>query len=182
MATTNNRDDAVFAWAVGIVLVREGVIGDGDGFSDRSEDGLTRYGVAQRAWPQIDVRSLTREGAVAFYRKEFWDFLHCGEMPPPIAISLFDSAVNQGRAPAARMIQSVVRVAQDGAIGPHTLAAIRQQDPIECVAWFSTLRVLRYVLTRGWPTNGLGWTRRVFLIALFGFLTNPTDTPPPPST
>lgn len=167
-------DDPVFAWAVQLVLVREGVCSpNGDGRSDDKFGGLTRFGWSQRKNPDVDVENLTYERAIELYRERKWRKLRCAEMPPPVALCVFDSAVNAGDLPTGRMLQQVARVAQDGIIGPRTLAAVNALDPFETVAYFQTLRVLRYVLTRGWETYRTGWVRRTFIVSIQAFSNPP---------
>ena len=67
-----------FDHALSIVLGHEG----NDTLTDDPKDpgGLTRWGISQIAHPSVDVRHLTREGAAAIYRAEYWEPLQCDEM------------------------------------------------------------------------------------------------------
>jgi hypothetical protein len=58
--------------------------------------GATRWGISGRSHPGIDIQNLTRDEAVALYRKEYWDECRCEALPWPMDLVVFDTAVNQG--------------------------------------------------------------------------------------
>ena len=95
--------------------------------------GETRFGISQRDYPNLDIATLTRDGAIAIYFRDFWKAGRYGEMPPAIAIKLFDLAVNMGAAHATACLQRALRacgnpVLEDGALGNGTVAAARRAD------------------------------------------------------
>ena len=63
--------------------------------------GETRWGISKRAHPTVDIRNLTREGAIAIYKASYWNAMKCDDYPWPIDAILFDTAVNQGPSYAA---------------------------------------------------------------------------------
>lgn len=152
-----------FDKALAIVLGQEG------GDSDHSEDpgGFTRYGISQVAHPTVDVRNLTREGAGEIYRAEYWTPTQCDELPAPIALIVFDCAVNQGRLIAGRLLQEAVGATVDGAIGPRTLASVYRQPVDRLVRRYMTLRAQRYIATGGFATFGRGWIARAIDLTAF---------------
>jgi lysozyme family protein len=112
------------------VILREG------GYSNHKADrgGATNYGITQRtyafwarkhgiAWR--DIKSITRAEAITVYLDIFWVPSKCDLLPSDIRDIHFDSAVNYGVGRASKMLQAVLGVDQDGAIGPATLAAAR---------------------------------------------------------
>jgi lysozyme family protein len=108
------------------------------GFSNHPKDpgGATNYGITQRTLSQwrgrpvsvVEVRNLSFEDVVPIYKKLYWDECRCGEMPDGLDLLVFDSAVNQGPNRAKRLLQRSLGVAEDGIIGPATMAAIRRLD------------------------------------------------------
>lgn len=113
---------------------------EGD-YSDDADDagGATRYGISLRYLKgkgllgdidddgdidADDIRSLNRDIAATFYRTDFWVRCRCGDMPFPLAIIIFDQAVNTGARTAARVLQKHVGAIPDGVIGPNTLSKI----------------------------------------------------------
>ena len=91
--TPQNKLATRFDVAVDFVIRHEG------GWSEDAADrgGPTRWGISQRAFPDVDLEHLDRDGAVRIYREHYWDRMRCGEMPPPLDLVLMDSAVNCGR-------------------------------------------------------------------------------------
>lgn len=86
--------------------------------------GLTNFGIAQRSHPDIDVRNLTREGATAIYRSDYWGRCGCGLLARGVACALFDYAVHSGVRHASRALQSELGVEpRDGDVGPDTADA-----------------------------------------------------------
>jgi len=68
------------------------------GFSDDPYDpgGQTKYGISKAAYPDVDIKSLTKEEAALLYKKDYWDKAGCEKMEKKLAIAVFDTAVNCG--------------------------------------------------------------------------------------
>lgn len=150
-----------FDTALAHVFAFEGV--DSDDPDDRG--GLTRYGISQASYPELDITSLTRADAEAIYRDDYWAPLRCDNMPGPLACPLFDAGVNQGVRSSARMLQSIVGVTIDGFIGPKTTQAVNDYPSITAlVAEFTLARVHRYASIAGKRKSQrkylFGWIRR----------------------
>lgn len=121
---------------------------------DRGKE--TYCGISRKAWPDLDLwpiidaakgqsnfsssleRNATLQSRVkAFYKVQFWDVLKCGEFAYPLALELFDFAVNSGVRPAVMCLQRVLNVMNkqaslwpdvdpDGKVGEReTLPAIK---------------------------------------------------------
>ncbi len=120
-------DRAVSFTRASSFTLREETGGDPDGgYNDLASDtgGATRWGVSQRAYPQLDIASLTREQAIEIYR-EYWNQAKCDQLPDAVAIAHFDCAFNSGVVAAARILQRTVGATVDGRLGPRTFAALR---------------------------------------------------------
>ncbi len=150
-----------FLRAVTVLLIEEG----GATITQDPDDpgGLTRWGISQRSYPDLDIRNLTREQAVEIYHRDYWVRLRCDELPDGLALVLFDCAVNQGVEVAARLLQRAADVVQDGHIGPVTLRAVRRPDAL---ARFTAARAIRYFGTRNFDKFGFGWVTRAVEAAL----------------
>lgn len=59
--------------------------------------GPTNFGINSTAHPDVDVSKLTREGAIAVYRREYWEGMGIDGLPPALQALVFDAAVNQGK-------------------------------------------------------------------------------------
>jgi lysozyme family protein len=146
-----------FETAVDFVLSAEGGLVD-DG-SDPG--GLTKFGISQRAYPNLNIAALTIGEATALYRKDYWNVCSCDKLPPGIAFVVFDAAVNQGAGTSIRMLQSSLNVSQDGVFGPATLCAVRAQPAPSIIAEMIARRSLAYALSPLVHEDGLGWFRRL---------------------
>ncbi len=65
-------------------------------FDKEDPGGETKFGISKRAYPDIDIKSLTRAEAEVIYKRDYWDKAGCESMEPKLAIAVFDSAVNCG--------------------------------------------------------------------------------------
>lgn len=81
-----------FAAAVALILELEG------GYVDHPADngGPTKYGISQRAFPNVNIAALTQEEAVDIYRKAYWDPVAAEVTDPCLQILVFDTAVHSG--------------------------------------------------------------------------------------
>ena len=141
----------------------EKLIGHEGGYINHPKDpgGETKFGISKRSHPNVNIKSLTLAGAQAIYRRDYWDALQTERLPEPIRFHVFDAAVNSGRGNAARWLQAAVGTAQDGRIGPITLAAVASLNPAALVARYSAVRLKFMTDLSTWPSFGRGWARRI---------------------
>jgi lysozyme family protein len=133
--------------------------------------GQTRYGISKRAHPDVDIEHLTRAQAEAIYRDRYWKPIKGEALPAPVALVLFDAAVNLGTQQAIRLLQRALRVEVDGVFGAKTQAAVRgYRDVVELVVLFSEIRARLYqeiVDSRPVYRPYLrGWRTRCFRVAV----------------
>lgn len=126
----------------------------------------TKYGISAAAYPALDIASLTLSDAQQIYRRDYWDKTAGDDLPPALAFLVFDASVNSGPDRAARWLQTSLKVAVDGVIGPLTIAAAHQSSGkgAALLAEFQAQRLLFLSGLPTWRTFGLGWTRRVCTI------------------
>lgn len=139
------------------------VLGNEGGYVNNPADpgGETKWGIAKRSYPHVDIKSLTREQAVAIYQRDFWEQVHGDELPPSVAFQALDAAVNHGIGNAIRWMQRAAGVADDGHFGPVTWAAIKAADKNDLLLRFNAVRLDFYTRLSTWSTFGKGWARRV---------------------
>lgn len=123
--------------------------------------GETKFGISKRSYPSIDIKALTRKDAIGIYRKDYWNLCKCDQIPWPIAVILFDSAVNQGPVAAIRLLQKSLDVEADGVIGPNTIAAAFRASLRGTVTEFTARRAFHYATIPQVHRFGLGWFRRL---------------------
>lgn len=141
----------------------ERTIGHEGGYSidPRDPGGETKFGISRRSYPRENISEMTIERARVIYERDFWVAAHCNELPDRLAIEVFDASVNSGIAQASRWLQRSLGVADDGVIGPVTLAAARACAVDATVARFLGWRLAFMADLSTWPSFGRGWARRV---------------------
>lgn len=146
------------------------------GLSDHPSDpgGRTNMGVTQRrldsariSHPGLSlprkVDDLTRDQVVAIYRVCEWAWIQGNRLPGPLALLMFDSAINQGATKAVECLQSALRVKRDGVLGPITIAAANEAEIRALCMEYAAQRGFHYAtLDKLDDVFGLGWMRRLF--------------------
>jgi lysozyme family protein len=126
--------------------------------------GLTKYGVALNANPNVDVQNLNLHGAMEIYYNRYWLAGKSNLIPYPAQIMHYDAGVNHGIGRAAKMLQQAVGAVPDGAIGPVTIAKIREMNPETLLRTLNDIRVNRFKgIVRNDPSQAMflnGWLRR----------------------
>lgn len=163
--------DDIFARCLAVTLAEEG------GYSTDPDDpgnwtgaavgkGVckgTKYGISAAAFPNLDIAALTREQAAAIYQRDYWASIKGDQLPPALALCLFDAAVNSGVMTAVRWLQECVGVTPDGIMGPVTLAAIGDAPLSDLCAGFQAVR-LRALPNE--PRFLEGWKLRALRVTL----------------
>lgn len=119
----------------------------------------TKYGIAANTYGHLDIKSLTLDQAKAIYLEDFWNVIGQGTHPA-VKFQFFDTAVNHGHGNAVRILQRAARVADDGAWGKVSQAALDAMDLND-----QLLRVLGYrfkfwASLKKFDDFGRGWTNR----------------------
>ena len=127
--------------------------------------GHTKFGISQKAYPDLDISALTLEKAKEIYRSEYWDAIKGDELPDGLGFALFDAAVNQGVKTASKFLQRALRVADDGVIGPATIAAANRASFSELIVNFSAERAMHYAGLDDFQKFGKGWFCRLIYTA-----------------
>ena len=110
-----------FEEIIEIVLEHEG------GYVNDPDDagGETKYGIAKRWYPDVDIKNLTKEQAKKIYHTDYWRRGKCDEVPPQLRHIYFDMCVNFGRGGAVKVLQQAAnsknrnKIEVDGGIGPN---------------------------------------------------------------
>lgn len=92
--------------------------------------GPTKYGISQRSYPNLDIKNLTLERALAIYKRDFWDAYSLSAIENQnLAEIVFYLIVHSGENAAIKIVQRALNacgypIKVDGDIGPRTRAAI----------------------------------------------------------
>jgi hypothetical protein len=77
---------------------------DGSLHTDLSDPGgTTRFGISQRAYPNVDLATLDRDGAMKIYA-EIWEQAGCNSLAWPLDLIVFDTAFNMGPTRARQIL------------------------------------------------------------------------------
>jgi len=157
-------------WGDENFVVTENVSGDAG--------GLTKYGIDEASNPGVDIANLTKDEAIAIYRKRYWDAHNLDALPDKLAICAFDVWVNGGH--AWEWLQHAYNIApshsaepfltEDGILGPATLAALQSANQDDLVTIFLAERDARFRVLAKLPrrTKFLkGWLDRDRDLAAF---------------
>ena len=151
-----------FEEIIKIVLEHEG------GYVNNPHDtgGETKYGIAKRWYPNIDIKNLTKEQAKKIYHQDYWRPAKCDSVPSKLRHIYFDMCVNFGRKGAVKVLQRAAnsklrnKIDVDGGIGPATLKAI-QNLSTDRVRAYRVLRFANIVIEKPKQEKfWLGWFRR----------------------
>jgi lysozyme family protein len=138
------------------------------GYVDHPKDpgGPTNKGVTQAVYdswrksqnlPTQSVRGIADSEVAAIYKNLYWDRVSGDLLPDGVDFAVFDFAVNSGVSRAAKTLQAVVGVTQDGQIGPATILATKTY-----VAMAVTNKRLAFMQSLSiWSTFGKGWSARI---------------------
>jgi lysozyme family protein len=106
------------------------------------------------------MRALTKDDIKPMYKARYWDAVKADELPSGVDVSVADFGVNAGPGRAAKRLQRVVAAAQDGAIGPKTLAMVYNMDPVDILNKYADQREAYYRSLKTFEIYGNGWLRR----------------------
>lgn len=148
------------------------LIGHEGGYVNDPDDpgGETKWGVSKRAYPHLDIPSLTRDDARTIYRRDFWDRLHADRLPASVAFQLFDFAVNSGIETAVRYLQRALGVADDGHWGPASQAAADAATETDLIMALNAERLEYMTRLKNWTHHSRGWARRIAANLRYGVI------------
>lgn len=145
-----------FTDAVNIILDHEG----GYVFDKRDPGGETKYGISKRAYPNIDIKGLTKQEAAEIYRKDYWNKIRGDKLPYNVALVVFDFAVNSGVSKASKVLQAVINAKIDGVIGDETVSLVEKLSSQFIVEGVTASRIMYLSELPTFGVYGKGWIRR----------------------
>lgn len=85
---------------------KRGQLRQDGGYTNHPKDpgGETKWGISKRAHPELDIANLTLPQALDIYKKDYYDIyatlktypVNLDDLPPALAVSIFDTGVNVG--------------------------------------------------------------------------------------
>lgn len=143
------------------------------GYVDNPHDpgGATMAGVTQAvyaAWlakqgrPNAPVKEISLSDRQAIYRELYWNAVRGDDLYAGLDLVVVDTGWGSGPVTAIKLLQRALGVADDGKLGPATLAAVQSQH--NSVALIDKVCAERMTFFRGlstWEYFGVGWTSRL---------------------
>lgn len=136
-------------------------------------DKLTNFGIEQRTFDDFrlanhtaprPVEFITASEVSAIYLTEYWTPCACSSLPAGLDLAVFDAAVQHGPEMAAKLLQRLLKVKEDGNVGPVTLAAVKTRPVAILCAEMLRARATRIYIRiedSKWDKNGRGWLVRL---------------------
>lgn len=140
------------------------------GWADHPKDpgGATMKGITlatfRRYVPgatKADLRAISDEWVRNIYHDGYWVPVRGYDLPAGVDLAAFDFGVNSGPGRAAKNLQAVVGVAQDGRIGKVTIDALRREDGSGVVKALCARRLGFVKGLKTFGTFGRGWSKRI---------------------
>jgi lysozyme family protein len=132
--------------------------------------GLTKYGISQASYPNVNIKALTQADAALIYQHDFYNPLQCDNINDAhLSYALFDMGVNCGVKRAAMTFQVAVNaigndLVVDGDIGIKTITAVNNCNQALLLFIFCSLRLNYYLdIVKKSPKNSkffIGWAKR----------------------
>jgi lysozyme family protein len=140
-----------------IIFKNEGILSD----NVNDKGGLTKYGISQKAYPNLDIKNLTKKQAEAIYKKDYYDKCRIDDIKEELlALHVFDMAVNAGNSRAIKMLQRLLVISADGVIGNDTIT--HANSALFGAAFIQARNVYYKQIATGRNTVFLkGWLNRV---------------------
>lgn len=141
----------------------ERVLGSEGGYVNNPADpgGETNWGISKRAYPNTNIKALTRVEAIKIYKADFWDLIHAEELFDGVAYQTLDFAINSGISTAIRYLQKALNVADDGHWGPVTRNAAKAMTESDQIMRLNAERLDFMTRLKNWPDASRGWSRRI---------------------
>jgi len=140
------------------------------GYVDHPDDpgGETNLGVTRAVYEQYagrqvmdgEMEGLTHDDVYPIYKENYWDRVRGDDLPSGVDWAVFDWGVNSGTSRAAKALQRIIGVEQDGGIGPMTLQAVASIEPADIIDQMHYMREGFYRSLSTFDTFGRGWLRR----------------------
>ncbi|HXB10968.1 MAG TPA: glycosyl hydrolase 108 family protein [Bacteroidia bacterium] len=123
----------------------------------QDKGGLTKYGINQTTYPNLNIKDLTQTTACDIYASDYWNASSCGKLKPELQYVHFDTAVNMGVVSAIKILQEAAGVEVDGVFGPETLTKS------------SAVSITEYLLLRQWKDDDIVIHRQDQIVFMGGW-------------
>jgi len=142
--------------------------------NDRHDHGgLTKYGISQNSYPNLDIANLTVAQALDIYERDYWNRNKLSLIiSQSIANQIFLLIVNEGAEHAIKIVQAALvrrgmKIVIDGKIGIVTISTINKCNPFSLSESIRVAECKHYLeIVDNEPSQEIffrGWIRRALL-------------------
>jgi lysozyme family protein len=159
-----------FMKSVKYVLQSEG------GYVNNPKDpgGPTNLGVTKASWTSFlkkpvndnDIKKLTVDDVIPFYKKRYWDICLCDNLPLGIDYCVFDYAINSGPIRAVETLRRLIGLEHVGAFEKKNIESYfkENKDNIILIKKICSQRLLFLQSLKNYEVFGKGWLNRVLMV------------------
>lgn len=123
--------------------------------------GETNMGISKRAYPNLDIKNLTKQQVSDIYHKDYWNKVQGDHLPKGLDLVIFDSSVHSGPVQSVKWLQNALAIKADGVLGPVTLVALQKAPVASIIDKFLDQRLSFLKGLSTWTRYGKGWEARV---------------------
>lgn len=119
----------------------------------------TKYGIASHVYPSEDIKNLTRDQAIAIYRRDYWPKVAGDNQPDGVDLVTWDICVNSG---ASRALKIEAQALGSNIASAAVLASKARavSDKVKLIKSMCSIRAAFYRSLSSFKTFGKGWLRR----------------------
>lgn len=121
----------------------------------------TKFGISAAAYPDLDIKSLTMAQASDIYQRDYLRPIGAGRFRDGVAFQLVDTAAHSGPKTAVKLLQKAIGVADDGFVGPVTLARLAELSESDVIMLVLAERIDFLARLGNFVTFARGWMRRI---------------------
>jgi lysozyme family protein len=147
-----------FSKIISLILELEG----GYVFDQNDPGGETKYGISKKSYPELDIKHLTIDEAKTIYFRDFWLKIRADEFNGPLKYLLFDSAINQGRSGAIKILQKTLGANETGLLDDQLISKSNRRSGVHIQ--FTSYRIDKYRNTNNVDLYFRGWVKRTLKV------------------
>lgn len=107
------------------------------------------------------IQALTPGTASPIYRMRYWNAVQGDHLPAGVDLMVFDHGVPSGVHASVELLQRLLPVAMDGALGPMTLKAVLAAWPLDLIHDLAEAQDAAYRRTKNFDRYGHDWIARL---------------------
>ena len=133
--------------------------------------GNTKYGIAQKFNPSVNVQTLNLAGALSIFQDKYWSANSCDQLPNPLCIVHYNGCVNPGPGAAIKFLQKATNTTSKSAAISAAAGLSPSAALTMCQSYINSQQNYYNDLANGQPAHFgkylNGWTARMNALKAF---------------